>query len=65
VGTSDARQGRDDLGKILVFLGATIGGAAGWWIGAHFGFMTAFFVSIVGTAAGIYIARRWLRGLLP
>jgi cadmium resistance protein CadD (predicted permease) len=45
--------------KLLIFLAATIGGAIGWWLGAFIGFMTAFFMSVVGTAAGVYVARRW------
>lgn len=45
--------------KLAVFLGATIGGAVGWWLGAYGGTMSAFFLSLVGTAAGVYLARRW------
>jgi hypothetical protein len=45
--------------KLIVFIGATVGGALGWWIGARIGIMTAFFLSVVGTAAGTYFARRW------
>ena len=46
------------MNKLLAFVGATIGGYAGWWVGAHVGLMTAFLVSIVGTAAGVYGGRR-------
>jgi len=42
--------------KVLNFIGATLGGAIGWWAGAPAGTMTAFLVSIVGTAAGVYAA---------
>ena len=49
--------------KLLGFAGATVGGAVGWWAGAHVGIMTAFIVSILGTAAGVYagkqLADRW------
>jgi hypothetical protein len=45
--------------KLLGFIGATIGSAIGWWIGAKVGIMTAVFVSAVGTGAGIYAARRF------
>lgn len=45
--------------KLAVFLGATIGGAVGWWLGAFVGTMTAFIVSMVGTGIGIYAVRRW------
>jgi hypothetical protein len=47
--------------RIIVFVGASVGGALGWWLGAQVGVMTAFFVSIVGTGAGMYFARRWIR----
>ena len=51
--------------KVVVFMGATLGGAVGWWFGVRFGVMTAFIVSIIGTAAGVYGARRWLREYVP
>lgn len=44
--------------KVLTFVGATLGGAVGWWLGSLVGFMTAFFVSMVGTAAGVYYGAR-------
>ena len=52
------------MARVLAFVGATIGGAIGWWLGAHVGIMTAFLVSMVGTGFGIYggarIARHYL-----
>lgn len=44
--------------KVLVLLSATIGSAVGWWLGAFLGMMSAFFLSVVGMAAGVYVARR-------
>ena len=41
-----------------MFVGATAGGYAGWALGALVGTFTAFVVSIVGTAAGVYWGRR-------
>ena len=46
------------MSKLLWLLGATIGGALGWWLGALGGVMTAVFLSAIGTGAGIYAARR-------
>ena len=46
------------MGKLALILGATVGGALGWWLGALVGTMTAFLVSMVGTGIGIYAARR-------
>ncbi len=44
--------------KILSFVGSFVGGSVGWWLGAFFGIMTAFTISMVGTGLGIYIGRR-------
>ena len=46
------------MNKVFGFVGATVGSTAGWWVGAHVGFMTAFFLSVVGTGAGLYAGRR-------
>jgi hypothetical protein len=45
--------------RMLLFVACTIGGAVGWWIGSLVGTMTAFLVSLVGTAAGVYAVRRF------
>jgi simple sugar transport system substrate-binding protein len=42
------------MGKLLSFVGATIGSYAGWAIGAPVGLYTAFAVSMVGTGIGMY-----------
>jgi hypothetical protein len=44
--------------KALVFMAAMIGGGIGWWLGSFIGIMTAFMVSVVGTAVGVYAARQ-------
>ncbi|MEE8135130.1 MAG: hypothetical protein V3T56_08725 [Gemmatimonadales bacterium] len=50
--------------KILSMLGATIFGSLGGWMGARVGLMTGFFASMVGTAFGFYVARRFVRDYL-
>ena len=45
------------MSKLFSFLGATIGGYAGWFLGAKIGFTTAFMLSMVGTGVGIYYGR--------
>lgn len=40
--------------KLFALIFSTIGSAAGWWIGAHVGIMTAFMVSMVGVGVGIW-----------
>jgi uncharacterized membrane protein YfcA len=47
--------------KLLVVLVSTVTSAAGWWLGAHVGIMTAFMVSIVGLAIGVWAGRRLAR----
>lgn len=44
--------------KLLGGLGATLGGAVGWYLAAPGGFLLAFAVSMVGTGAGLYWGRR-------
>jgi hypothetical protein len=43
--------------KLLVLIVSTVTSAAGWWLGAHVGIMTAFMLSIVGLGAGIWGGR--------
>jgi hypothetical protein len=45
------------MSKLFSFLGATIGGYAGWFLGSKIGFTTAFMLSMVGTGVGIYYGR--------
>lgn len=51
------------MSKILAFLGASVGGAIGWWLGARVGMMTAFVVSMFGTGVGVY-AGHWIAARL-
>ena len=46
------------MSKLFSFIGATIGGYAGWFLGAKVGFTTAFILSMVGTGFGMYYGRR-------
>lgn len=51
------------MSKLLAIVGASLGSAAGWAAGAPIGTMTAFALSVVGTAVGVYAGRRiaaWL-----
>jgi len=45
------------MGKLFSFLGATILGYVGWFIGAKIGITTAFVLSMVGTGVGMYYGR--------
>lgn len=53
------------MGKLFSFIGATLGGYAGWAIGSSVGFTTAFMVSVVGTGIGMYYGRRIAATYLP
>jgi hypothetical protein len=44
---------------MLPTLGAFIGGTIGWYAGAVVGTPAAFVLSMVGTAAGVYAAKRF------
>ena len=52
------------MNKLLGGIGATVGGALGWWLGARGGFFLAFVVSMVGTGIGLYWGRRLAASLL-
>ena len=45
------------MNKLLAFLGMTIGGWAGWAIGAPISIFTAFILSMVGTGLGLWAAQ--------
>jgi hypothetical protein len=50
---------------LLIFVGTTIGGGIGWWIGARVGIMTAYILSMVGTAVSFYYCRRFIKEHMP
>ena len=49
------------MSMLLYFCLTTLGSWLGWALGSPLGVMTAFFLSIVGTALGVYAARRITR----
>jgi len=44
--------------KVIVMITSTVGSGVGWWLGDSYGIMTAFMLSIVGLAAGVYYGKR-------
>ncbi len=46
------------MSKVLALVGASVGGWLGWWLGGLVGGTTAFVLSIVGTAGGVYYGRQ-------
>ena len=53
------------MNKVFAFIGASVGGAVGWWLGDRVGLMTAFLLSMVGTGLGMYAGLRLARQYLP
>jgi hypothetical protein len=49
---------RPVMKKVLIIVSISIGGWIGWWLGDHFGLMTAYLLSVVGGAAGLCIGRK-------
>lgn len=57
------RRGEVPLKKLLILTGTTLGSAIGWWLGADFGIMTAFIVSMVGFGVGMWGGARLAKHL--
>ena len=51
--------------KLVIFLCISIFGWIGWRLGDHFGLMTAYVISLVGSLAGVYLGCRINRDYLP
>lgn len=49
---------------MLRMIGATAGGWLGWWLGVRAGLLAASFLSLIGTALGVYWASRFVRSHL-
>ena len=51
------------MNKLPIFVGMTVGGWMGWWLGERFGIMTAFVLSTLGSIGGVIlgwqIGRNW------
>jgi hypothetical protein len=52
------------MNKVCIFIGMTVFGWIGWWIGDTFGLMTAFVVSSIGSMVGVYVGWRINRDYL-
>jgi hypothetical protein len=50
--------------KICILVAVTLFGWIGWWLGAHVGLLTAYFLSVVGSTAGVYVGWRIHRDYL-
>ena len=54
------------MGRLLIFIGMSVGGYLGWWAGEciGFGLMGTFLVSSLGSAVGVYVAWRIMKDYL-
>jgi hypothetical protein len=52
------------MNRLCIFIGMMVFGWIGWWIGARFGFMTAFWLSSLGSIVGVYVGWRINRDYL-
>jgi hypothetical protein len=52
------------MGTFFAIIGSSIGGWLGWIVGAKIGLMSAYMLSVVGTAGGVYYGRRLYSDLL-
>jgi len=52
------------MSKLCIFIGMTVLGWLGWWLGAYFGFIAGFALSGIGSIAGIYAGWRIARDYL-
>jgi hypothetical protein len=50
--------------KFTTLLAVSLGGSAGWWLGAKVGFMTGYFLGVFGASAGLYLGRQFGRNYL-
>ena len=46
------------MSKLLIFIGITVGGWVGWWLGERFGIMAAFVLSTLGSLGGVVLGWR-------
>ena len=49
---------------MLILLVTSVTGGLGWWLGMFVNIWLAFFLSLVGTAVGVYYANRIARHYL-
>ena len=52
------------MSKFCIFVGMTVMGWVGWWLGEKVGFMTAFLLSSAGSMAGVYLGWRFYHDYL-
>lgn len=52
------------MSRFCIFVGMTLLGWVGWWLGRRFGVMTGFLMSGAGNIAGVVLGYRFYRAYL-
>lgn len=52
------------MNKICIFVGITVFGWIGWWLGDRFGLTAAYLISLLGSLVGVYVGWRIHRDFL-
>jgi len=53
------------MNRLCIFIGMVVFGWIGWWIGSKLGdFMTAYWISSLGSIVGVYVGWRTNRDYL-
>lgn len=52
------------MNKLCIWIGMTVLGWVGWWLGSKISFMTGFVLSGVGSIVGVYVGWRVNRDYL-
>ena len=52
------------MNKLCIFIGMTLLGGLGWWLGARFGLTAGYVLSGIGSLAGVYAGWRINRDYL-
>ena len=52
------------MNKLCIFVGMTVLGWVGWWLGDKVGTLTAFVLSGIGSVVGVYVGWRINRDYL-
>lgn len=47
------------MSRLFAVIGGTVGSGIGWWLGTPGGLMWEYLLSVVGTAVGVYLGRRF------
>ncbi len=53
------------MSGLIVLVAASIGGWSGWMIGDLFHIVAAYIIGLIGSAAGVFFARKFIHDYMP